>query len=52
MYQIKFECGYEIQVTKSDGSRVVNSQNHIVFEGSFAQCRKYLSDRGVTKEIG
>ncbi len=49
-YQIKFQNGYEIQVTDSgNGGRVTNSHGEIVFDGTYDAAAKYLSDRGVTR---
>lgn len=54
MFQIKAQCGYEIQViSKGDDGpcRIANSNNSIVFCGTWDDCRKWLADRGV-KTIG
>ncbi|AMV24606.1 hypothetical protein VT84_13990 [Gemmata sp. SH-PL17] len=51
MYQIKCECGYEIRVIgKGENGlcKVVKADsNHEAFSGTYAQCEKWLSDRGV-----
>jgi hypothetical protein len=55
MYQIKFQCGYEIQVIgRGDAGlcRVVNSSNQIVYSGTYAACEKWLADRAVPALCG
>lgn len=50
MYQIKFEGGYEIQVIGKGEKglcRVQDSQQRIVFTGTYAECEKWLNGRAV-----
>lgn len=48
MYQIKYECGYELHTKAGhDVGRVVNSNGQTVYEGTFAGAEKYLADRSV-----
>jgi hypothetical protein len=53
MYQIKCECGYEIQVVGKGEKglcRVVqatSSEHTVRFTGTYAECEKWLADRAV-----
>lgn len=50
MYQIKAQCGYEIQVIgkgKNGLCRVCSNQHVVVFTGTYAECEKWLADRAV-----
>ena len=46
MYQIEYQCGYEIQVA-GDLCRVSDQENRIVYEGTYEACDKWLRDRAV-----
>ena len=50
MFQIKFQCGYEIQVIgkgENGSCRVCNSNQHVVFRGTYAECERWLTSRAV-----
>jgi len=54
MYQIKAECGMDIQVIGKGESglcRVVDSIGQVRFTGTYSQCVQWLADRAV-KVIG
>ena len=50
MYQIKRQCGYEIQgIGRGENGlcRVADHDGRIVYSGTYAQCDSWLRERGV-----
>lgn len=47
MYQVKAECGMEIQVLSTGRCRVENEHNVTQFEGTYKQCVEFLHRIGV-----
>lgn len=51
MYQIKYQCGMELQVIgMSDNGlcRIVNERGVVEYEGPYTTCERWLSDRKIT----
>ncbi len=48
MYQIKYECGLELQAkAKSNWSRIVDANGRVVYKGTYSGGEQWLRDRHI-----